>query len=93
MLHNLHFTPTTGLCATTAMLAVTITAPTTPIFNAIPSQCAGGSTPLPNADNNGITGTWMPPFNPNASDTYTFTPTPGICATTTILAVTINPLL
>ena len=86
------FTPNPGQCANTTTLTVTITPLTTPTFNAIPPQCTGGSNPLTNTSNEGITGSWSPAFNPNATTTYTFTPNPGQCANTTTLTVTISPI-
>src|SRR4029450_13553150 len=54
--------------------------------------CSGGIlNALPTTSNNGITGTWSPALNNTATTTYTFTPTAGQCATTTILVITVNP--
>ena len=65
----------------------------TPTFNPIAAVCAGNTiTPLPNTSLNGITGTWSPALNNQQTTTYTFTPSAGICATTTTLTVVINPL-
>nr|WP_294858390.1 T9SS type A sorting domain-containing protein [uncultured Fluviicola sp.] len=60
-----------------------------PQFTAIAPVCAGASVTLPPTSTNGIAGSWSPPFNSTASETYTFTPTTG-CATTTTLPITIN---
>jgi gliding motility-associated-like protein len=89
------FTPTAGLCATTTTLTVTVNPNITPTFSFGTSLtiCSGGSVPtLPNISDNGITGTWSPAVVSNTtSGVYTFTPTAGLCATTTIFTVTVNP--
>jgi gliding motility-associated-like protein len=90
------FTPTAGLCATTTSLTVTVNPIITPTFTQIPAFCAGPIiTPtLPTTSLNGITGTWNPSSISNtASGTYIFTPTAGLCATTTSMVVTVNPIL
>ncbi|MBK9330090.1 MAG: hypothetical protein IPM95_12490 [Sphingobacteriales bacterium] len=88
------FTPTAGLCATTATRTVTINANITPTFNSYGPYCVG-ATPgsLPTTSTNGITGTWSPSNISTANagtSTYTFTPTAGLCATTATRTVTIN---
>jgi len=89
------FTPTTGLCATTKTFAVTVNQNIVPTFSFGTSLtiCAGETVPtLPTTSSNGITGTWNPAVVDNQnSATYTFTPTAGLCATTTTFTVTINP--
>ncbi|HKZ65741.1 MAG TPA: gliding motility-associated C-terminal domain-containing protein [Chitinophagaceae bacterium] len=88
------FTPTAGLCATTTTFTVTVNPNITPTFSFGTSLtiCEGGTVPsLPNASDNGITGTWNPAVvSDQASGTYTFTPTAGLCATTTTFTVTVN---
>ena len=86
------FTPSVGQCATQATLNVTVNPATIPTFNAIPPFCEGGTPPvLPSTSTNGITGTWSPATVSNtASNTYTFTPNPGQCASQTTLNVTVN---
>jgi len=87
------FTPDAGQCATTATLNVTVNPNITPTFTAIPAICLGATSPvLPLTSNNGFVGTWNPATVSNtASDTYTFTPTAGQCATTTTLNITVIP--
>jgi gliding motility-associated-like protein len=89
------FTPTAGLCATTATFAVTVNPNITPTFSFGTSLtiCAGGIVPpLPTTSTNGITGTWNPLLvDDQVSGTYTFTPTSGLCATTATFTVTVNP--
>lgn len=86
------FTPTAGQCATTATLSQTVNMPTIPTFNPLPAICMGGTAPtLPPQSNNGITGSWAPGLVDNtASATYTFTPQPGMCASTASLTVIVN---
>ncbi|MBI2271818.1 MAG: PKD domain-containing protein [Bacteroidetes bacterium] len=85
------FTPTAGQCATTQTLTITIDAPITPTFTAVPPQCTGSAiAPLPTTSTNGITGTWSPAINNTATTTYTFTPAAGQCATTTTMTITIT---
>lgn len=62
-----------------------------PTFNQAPPICAGGtSAPLPTLSLNGITGTWSPAINNSATTTYTFTPNPGQCATTTTMDIQVG---
>ena len=89
------FTPTAGLCATPTTFTVTINPNITPTFSFGTSLtiCEGGTVPsLTTTSDNGITGTWNPSVVDNQNSvTYTFTPTAGLCATTTTFAVTVNP--
>ena len=88
------FTPTPGQCATTASLTITVNAQVTPTFNAVSPICQGGNlSALPTSSLNGITGTWSPALNNQATTTYTFTPTPGQCATTATVSITVNPTI
>ncbi len=84
------FTPNANQCATTATLTVTVNPSVTPTFTPISSICVGGSFTLPTTSTNGVTGTWSPAINNNATTTYTFTPTGNPCALTTTLTVTVN---
>ncbi|MGK2862692.1 MAG: hypothetical protein ACSLE0_12215, partial [Chitinophagaceae bacterium] len=89
------FTPTPGLCATTATFNVTVSPNIPPSFSfgTTLTICAGEAVPaLPTTSTNGITGTWSPASVDNQnSATYTFTPTSGLCATTVTFSVTVNP--
>jgi len=74
---------------------ITYTAPslTTPTFDAVAPICSGDPlSPLPTTSTNGITGNWAPVLDNTATTTYTFTPTSGLCANTTTLSITVNPL-
>jgi gliding motility-associated-like protein len=88
------FTPTAGICATTATLTINVNT-IIPSFNAVDPICANATPPiLSSPSTNGITGTWNPTVVSNtASGTYTFTPDAGQCATTGTLNVTVNPIL
>jgi serine protease inhibitor len=88
------FTPTAGLCATTATLTITINQPVIPTFSSVGPYCDGATIPaLPTTSTNGINGTWSPTINNSATATYTFTPSADQCATTTTLTITINPIV
>jgi gliding motility-associated-like protein len=87
---NYTFTPTTGLCATTTSMTVTVNTPTTPIFNQVAPICSGGSFTLPTSSTNSITGTWSPAINNTATTSYTFTPTAGQCTNSQTMTVTVN---
>jgi gliding motility-associated-like protein len=88
------FTPTQGQCGTTASMSVTVNQNIVPTFTQLGPYCVG-ATPgtLPTTSNNGITGTWNPSTVSTANQgtvVYTFTPTQGLCATTTTMSVTVN---
>ena len=85
----------TGGCpAVNATTSVTINAETVPTFAAVPAICTGAVlSALPTTSLNGITGTWSPALINTTTTTYTFTPTAGLCATTTPLTITVNPIL
>jgi gliding motility-associated-like protein len=88
------FTPTAGICATTATLTINVNT-IIPSFNAVAPICANTTAPvLSTTSTNGITGTWNPGTVSNTvNGTYTFTPDPSQCATSKILNVTVNPIL
>ena len=88
------FTPNASQCALTTTLDVTITPKTIPIFDPIADVCYGSVAPnLPTTSVNGIAGTWNPATISNTNSTiYTFTPSVGICATTTILSINVNTI-
>lgn len=88
------FTPSTGQCATTATITVSVLPNAIPLFAPVAPICAGGAlSALPTTDINGITGSWSPALNNATTTTYTFTPTPGICATSPTLTITVNPIV
>ncbi|CAM4020283.1 T9SS type B sorting domain-containing protein [Flavobacterium antarcticum] len=87
------FTPNSGQCGTTTTLTITVNSGSvTPTFNAVAPVCQGTTlTALPSTSTNGISGTWSPALNNNATTTYTFLPNSGQCATDTTLTITVNP--
>jgi gliding motility-associated-like protein len=89
------FTPTAGLCATTATLIQTVNPNIPPTFTALAAICNGSvASALSTTSVEGITGTWSPATVSNTnSGTYVFTPTAGLCATTATLAETVNPII
>jgi hypothetical protein len=85
------FTPTAGECATITTMNVVVNANLTPTFSALGPYCFG-ATPgaLVLTSTNGITGIWNPANISTASagtNTYTFTPNAGECATATSMDV------
>ena len=89
------FTPDAGQCAVPLIFNVTVDPIITPTFGFGTSLniCGGGSVPvLPNTSTNGINGTWSPAVvDDQNSGTYTFTPTAGQCASSTMFTVTVTP--
>ncbi|SEH37636.1 T9SS type A sorting domain-containing protein [Chryseobacterium culicis] len=65
---------------------------TTPTFIQIPAIYPDGTFNLPTTSNEGITGTWSPAPNNQATTTYTFTPDIGQCAESTTLTVEVKAL-
>lgn len=91
------FTPAAGVCATSTSFTLTVSPNIAPSFSfgTTLTICAGGTVPaLPATSQNGISGTWSPAVvDNNASGVYTFTPTAGVCATSTSFSVTVNPIV
>ncbi|TDD96179.1 T9SS type B sorting domain-containing protein [Flavobacterium cellulosilyticum] len=92
---NYIFTPTSGQCANSQTLNVTITPRTTTNFATIPAFCAGSTAPLlATTSPNGVTGTWNPATIDNTtSRSYVFTPNTTECATVQTLNVVVTPLI
>lgn len=88
-IYTLTFAPNAGQCKSSSTINITVTDLITPEFDDI-SICKGESFDLPTTSNNGINGTWTPAINNVTTSTYTFTPTPGQCATTATMIVTVN---
>jgi hypothetical protein len=84
------FTPTTGLCATTATMTITVNPIVTTSFTQVAAVCSGASFAMPTTSNNGVTGTWSPAFDNTMTMPYLFTPTTGLCATQATMTVTVN---
>jgi gliding motility-associated-like protein len=87
-----NFTPTTGQCATTTLMTISVTQKPIPIFTQVPTICSGWVlSALPTTSNNGITGTWLPALDNTTTTTYSFTPTMGQCAATSTMTITVTP--
>ena len=74
-------------CPIALVRNVTVTPLATPAFDQINPICAGNTFVLETTDLNGITGTWSPAEDFTATTTYTFTPTAGLCASTSTMTV------
>ncbi|OYU82747.1 MAG: hypothetical protein CFE24_14320, partial [Flavobacterium sp. BFFFF2] len=86
------FTPTVGLCATSATMTITVNPNIAPTFTQVSAICAGASlSALPTTSNNSLSGTWSPALDNAATTTYTFTPTARLCATTATMTITVKP--
>ena len=86
------FTPTSGVCATTSSMIITVNPTIIPTFTAIAPICSGEIIPaLPTVSNNNIAGSWSPTLNNTATTTYTFTPTAGSCATIVPMKIEVLP--
>ena len=85
---------TTNGCVSVGTSVVVNAAPTAaaPLFTSISPICYGTIISLPLNSTNGVSGTWLPPFDPTTTITYTFTPDPGQCSSTTTLQVTVLPI-
>ncbi|MBP6459367.1 MAG: C10 family peptidase, partial [Crocinitomicaceae bacterium] len=83
------FTPTTGQCASTTTLLITVnTIPTLPTFASVAASCVGTTlSALPTTSINNVTGSWSPVLDNTKTTTYTFTPTAGQCATNATLTI------
>src|SRR5690606_12892240 len=70
---------------------ITVSASITPTFEVVDPICSGAAlAALHTTSNNGITGTWSPALDNTQTTTYTFTPDPGQCATTTTIQIVVN---
>jgi len=84
------FTPTTGQCAATTTLTITVNPVITPTFDEIAPICAGETlSALPTISKNGIAGTWTPALDNTKTTDYTFTPAAEQCVTTKTLTITV----
>lgn len=98
------FTPDPILfpCALPQTMSVTVDPLVTPAFSGIPAVVCQGTTapilPISSSNVTPITGTWSPATVDTSvlgSVNYTFTPTPGQCASTTLstVSIRIDPVL
>jgi gliding motility-associated-like protein len=77
-------------------MSITVDPNIVPVFTALGPYCQNEPPgTLPTTSTNGITGTWSPAVISTTTigtQTYTFTPTAGLCATTTTMSITVNPI-
>ena len=87
------FTPTTGQCANTTTLTITVNPKVTPTFNSVSPICSGATLDaLPTISTNSISGSWSPALDNTKTTTYTFTPKAGQCANQNELTIVVNSL-
>ena len=83
-------------CVATDDVTINVIPETLPVFTQITTICINDAAPvLPLVSNNAITGTWSPSVINTATagtTTYTFTPTPGQCASSTTMNIDIEAL-
>jgi hypothetical protein len=83
------FTPDAGQCANTVAMTVQVNPVITPAFAQVQAISPGEQFTLSTTSNEGITGTWSPAINNQATTTYTFTPAAGQCANTVAMTVSV----
>ena len=87
------FKPNVGSCALDARLEIIIKPLIITSFTQVAPICSGATLlPLPTTSDNGILGNWSPQINSSATTTYTFTPTPGQCASTKKMTIIVNTI-
>ncbi len=86
------FTPSSGVCATTKTVAVTVSSVVIPAFNLPSIVCTGSVAPtLPLTSTNSVSGTWSPStVSTTTSQSYLFTPSNGSCASLLATAITVS---
>jgi gliding motility-associated-like protein len=90
------FTPTSGACANTATMTVSVNSSVTPTFTPSGPYCQNAiltQVMLPSSSIEGITGTWNPGMisTANAGNiVHSFTADAGQCATNTIMTIVVN---
>jgi gliding motility-associated-like protein len=73
------------------MITVTVGSNIAPTFGSVADICVGETlAPLPTTSLNGITGSWSPALDNTRTDTYTFMPNNGQCASIVTLLITVN---
>ena len=84
-----------GQCALGTSMNISISAPIVTAFTQVDPICINGTAPiLSGTSDNGITGSWTPSTVNTATigtGIYTFTPDPGICATSASMDIVIDP--
>ena len=87
------FTPDIGQCAIPSNLMIVVVPNSLSTFTQILPICEGDSLTLPTTSIEGFTGTWSPVFDNTTSDTYTFTPDAGQCASTATMSIIVIPIM
>jgi len=86
------FTPDTGQCSSAVTMEIIVNPIQNPTFTQVAPICPGETlSALPTTSNNGVTGTWSPALDNNATMTYTFTPNAGQCSNTATMQIEVNP--
>jgi len=88
------FTPDAGQCATNRTIFINVNPNIIPTFTQVAPICFEAIiSDLPVDSNNGINGTWSPVLDNTSTTEYTFTPSPGQCATSETMTITVNPIV
>ncbi len=82
---------TKGLCTDSTLITVDSIA--NPIFTNLGPICSGTNISLSTTSINGVTGTWSPTMNNTQTTTYTFTHSPGTCATDTSMTIVVDAVV
>lgn len=87
------FIPTSNPCANPVTLDLVVNPVRIPIFDPVEPICIGDILDeLPTTSNNGISGSWTPDINNNATTVYTFIPNSDEgCVESTTIEIIINP--
>ena len=87
------FTPNSDeVCAVSSTLEIVVNPPEAPEFTIQNTICEGEMINFPTTSDNGIEGTWSPPFDSTTTGIYTFTPLANQCATEYEIEIQVNPL-
>jgi len=73
------FVPSSGQCANTASMTVTVHPKVMPVFVPLAPVCVGDNLTLPSTSLNNISGTWYPAPNNQQTTTYIFVPDASAC--------------
>lgn len=87
--YNLLIEDLTSSCTASLTATVTSLFITTPTFNLPTTVCEGSISALPTVSVEGITGTWSPASFPIGTNTYSFNPYSGQCATMVTASITV----
>ena len=86
------FTPLANQCATAFEIDIQVNSLEVPVFDLVDTICQGDTTfQLPSVSINGISGSWSPNLNNQATTLYTFTPFEDECATAITKEIAVTP--